>query len=216
MKYIAALIVIGLIAASCYLMLSNRRSAAAAAQKKLADSALHLPDSTHGNFVDTSHGAVSTNKNSTGSNNTVDLSNAVDSINRDSLVSFAKQLMGTPYLYGSMDPAKGFDCSGFIFYVFNHFKILVPRSSYDMAKVGIETTLTKCKIGDLILFTGTDPQERNIGHVGIVIENTGDKQFFIHSSSGKANGVTITPMQNQFYQDRLMMVVDVISKKEGE
>ncbi|MEO7766433.1 MAG: NlpC/P60 family protein, partial [Ferruginibacter sp.] len=42
-------------------------------------------------------------------------------VNRDSLILFAKSMLGTPYLYGSIDPAKGFDCSGFITYVFNHF-----------------------------------------------------------------------------------------------
>ncbi|HEX6845699.1 MAG TPA: NlpC/P60 family protein, partial [Chitinophagaceae bacterium] len=47
----------------------------------------------------------------------------------DSLVAFGKSLVGTPYLYASSDPSKGFDCSGFITYVFNHFGIAVPRSS---------------------------------------------------------------------------------------
>ncbi|MER3464122.1 MAG: glycoside hydrolase, partial [Chitinophagaceae bacterium] len=47
----------------------------------------------------------------------------------DSIVSFSKTLIGTPYRYGSTDPKVGFDCSGFITYVFNHFSISVPRSS---------------------------------------------------------------------------------------
>src|SRR3954471_8841125 len=37
------------------------------------------------------------------------------------VVDFAKTLIGTKYRYGSTDPAVGFDCSGFITYVFNHF-----------------------------------------------------------------------------------------------
>ena len=43
------------------------------------------------------------------------------------ILAFAKNLIGIPYLYASTDPAKGFDCSGFITYVFNHFNIAVPR-----------------------------------------------------------------------------------------
>ncbi len=131
-------------------------------------------------------------------------------VNRDSLVAFAKSFLGTPYLYGSTDPLNGFDCSGFITYVFNHFNITVPRSSYDFAKIGIKRTLATCKAGDLILFTGTDPNERTIGHIGIVCETANTNPAFIHSTSGKANGVTITSMDNQFYQDRLMAVIDIL------
>jgi len=131
-------------------------------------------------------------------------------VNRDSLVAFAKSLLGTPYLYGSTDPLKGFDCSGFISHVFNHFNITVPRSSYDFANLGKKKTLATCKTGDLLLFTGTDPNERTIGHIGIVCETANGNPAFIHSTSGKAYGVTITSMDNQFYQDRLMAVIDIL------
>jgi cell wall-associated NlpC family hydrolase len=131
-------------------------------------------------------------------------------VNRDSLVAFAKSLLGTPNLYGSTDPQKGFDCSGFISYVFNHFNITVPRSSYDFANIGIKKTLVTCKTGDLILFTGTDPNERTIGHIGIVCETVNGNPAFIHSTSGKAYGVTITSIDNPFYQDRLMAVIDIL------
>jgi cell wall-associated NlpC family hydrolase len=131
-------------------------------------------------------------------------------VKRDSLVAFAKSLLGTPYLYGSADPIKGFDCSGFITYVFNHFNVTVPRSSYDFANLGIKKTLTTCKPGDLLLFTGTDPNERTIGHIGIVCETANGKPLFIHSTSGKAYGVTITSMDNQYYKDRLMAVIDIL------
>jgi len=131
-------------------------------------------------------------------------------VNRDSLVAFAKSLLNTPYLYGSTDPLKGFDCSGFITHVFNHFNITLPRSSYDFANIGIKKTLTTCKPGDLLLFSGTDPNERTIGHIGIIINNLNGQPSFIHSTSGKAYGVTITSMDNQFYQDRLMAVIDIL------
>jgi hypothetical protein len=131
-------------------------------------------------------------------------------VNRDSLVAFAKSLLGTPYLYRSTDPLKGFDCSGFITYVFNHFNITVPRSSYNFANIGIKRTLATCKTGDLILFIGTDPKERTIDHIGIVCETANANPAFIHSTSGKAYGVTITSMDNQFYQDRFMAVIDIL------
>ncbi|MEP6674324.1 MAG: C40 family peptidase [Ferruginibacter sp.] len=133
-----------------------------------------------------------------------------DSGNRDSIVAFAKTLLGVPYLYASMDPSKGFDCSGFINYVFQHFNIVVPRSSYEFEKAGKQIPLEHCKKGDLILFTGTNPEEKNIGHIGLVIDTTGGHALFIHSSSGKANGVTVTSMESAYYQSRFVMVVDML------
>ena len=130
------------------------------------------------------------------------------SISPDSLVNFAKTLLGTPYLWASIDPAQGFDCSGFITYVFNHYKIKVPRSSYDFGNVGKTIPLAESKKGDLILFTGTDSSERKIGHMGIVLTNDSSRITFIHSSSGKAHGVTISPLDKN-YQRRFVKTIRV-------
>ena len=123
------------------------------------------------------------------------------------VVSFAKTLIGVPYLYGSTDPAKGFDCSGFITYVFKHFGIVVPRSSIDFTNVGQEVSAVQAREGDLILFTGTDSTERFVGHMGIVVSNA-DTLRFIHSTSGKQYGVTITPLNN-YYKKRYVKTVRV-------
>lgn len=123
------------------------------------------------------------------------------------LVEYARTLLGTPYLYGSTDPAKGFDCSGFITYVFKHFDIVVPRSSIDFTHVGREVSSATAGEGDLILFTGTDSSERFVGHMGIVVSNT-DSLRFIHSTSGRQRGVTITPL-NKYYQGRYVKTIRV-------
>src|ERR1019366_6604585 len=52
------------------------------------------------------------------------------------IVAFAKTQIGVEYKFCSMDPKGGFDCSGFVNYVFNHFNIKVPRSSVDFTNVG--------------------------------------------------------------------------------
>lgn len=124
------------------------------------------------------------------------------------LVKYAETLIGTPYLYASADPQQGFDCSGFITYVFNHFKIAVPRSSMDFTNAATEIPVKKSKSGDLILFTGTDSTSRTVGHMGIIISNDSIQTLFIHSSSGKANGVTITPF-NDYYKGRFVKVIRV-------
>ncbi|MBC8054702.1 MAG: C40 family peptidase [Sphingobacteriaceae bacterium] len=123
------------------------------------------------------------------------------------LVEFAQTLIGTPYKYGSIEPQQGFDCSGFITYVFNHFQIAVPRSSVDFTNVGREIPVNKSKAGDLILFTGTDSTIRVVGHMGIIVNNT-DSTRFIHSTSGKAYGVTITPL-NKYYQGRFVKIIRI-------
>jgi len=116
----------------------------------------------------------------------------------EQLVGFATTLIGTPYVYGSSDPLKGFDCSGFINYIFNHFNISVPRSSIDFTHVGTTVPVEQAKTGDLILFTGTDPMETNIGHMGLVISNDTSGLQFIHATSGKAMAVAITPLNDQY------------------
>lgn len=124
------------------------------------------------------------------------------------LVEYAKTLLGTPYLYGSTDPAKGFDCSGFITHVFNHFDIKVPRSSVDFTNVGKTVAPKKAKAGDLILFTGTDSTTKRVGHMGIIVNNDDGEIKFIHSTSGKAKGVVITPLEN-YYQSRFVKIIRV-------
>jgi cell wall-associated NlpC family hydrolase len=127
--------------------------------------------------------------------------NAVNTggIKPDELTRFAETLTGVPYVWASTDPQVGFDCSGFITYVFNHFNIAVPRSSIDFTNVGRTVPVEKAKRGDLILFTGTDPLEKNIGHMGIVVSNTAaDGLLFIHATSGRAMSVTTSKLNEQY------------------
>ncbi|HMK18151.1 MAG TPA: C40 family peptidase [Chitinophagaceae bacterium] len=126
----------------------------------------------------------------------------------DSVVAFGKSLVGTPYLYASSDPENGFDCSGFITYVFNHFGIVVPRSSVDFTNVGIEIPKEFARPGDLILFTGTDSTIRIVGHMGIVESNETGNLLFLHSTSGKTYGVTISPLKG-YYEGRFEKVIRV-------
>jgi cell wall-associated NlpC family hydrolase len=134
------------------------------------------------------------------------------SVHPNELTSFAETLIGVPYRYGSTNPAVGFDCSGFITYVFNHFRIKVPRSSIDFTNVGKEIPVQTAKRGDIILFTGTDSTERFVGHMGIIVSNT-DTLKFIHSTSGKQYGVTITPL-SKYYQGRFVKTLRVFKQND--
>jgi cell wall-associated NlpC family hydrolase len=129
------------------------------------------------------------------------------------LLSFAQTLIGTPYKYASTDPASGFDCSGFITYIFNHFNIAVPRSSVGFTNVQRQIDIEEAKPGDIILFTGTDSAIRTVGHMGIIISRNDTDLQFIHSSSGKANGVTITPF-NKYYAGRFVKVIRIFKQND--
>ncbi|HXH98916.1 MAG TPA: C40 family peptidase [Sphingobacteriaceae bacterium] len=129
------------------------------------------------------------------------------------LITYAKTLTGIPYKYGSIDPRVGFDCSGFITNVFNHFNITVPRPSVDYTNIDRPVDISDAKQGDLILFTGTDSLIREVGHMGIIVTGSDAGISFIHSTSGKANGVTITPFNN-YYQGRFVKVIRIFPQNE--
>ena len=134
-----------------------------------------------------------------------------DTILTDSIVAFAKKQMGIKYCYANCKPSKGFDCSGFVYYVFDHFKLKVPRASMDYERAGKIISIDSCKIGDVIVFTGTNAKNRRPGHVGIILSNPGEEIKFIHSSSSKkGSGVKISTFKDSpYYKVRFIKVVRV-------
>lgn len=130
------------------------------------------------------------------------------------IIEFARSLTGIRYRYASANPKTGFDCSGFIHYVFRNFQIAVPRSSAAFAQAGRTIDLKKAMPGDLILFTGTNPKIRKVGHIGMVVSEPGKPLHFIHSTSGKAYGVTETAL-NEKYLKRYMKIVRVTVPAES-
>lgn len=124
------------------------------------------------------------------------------------VISFAETLIGTKYSYGSSVKENGLDCSGFINYVFNHFKISVPRSSVDFTNAGIEVPIKVSKAGDIILFTGHNEKSGVVGHMGIITENKNGIVKFIHASESK--GIMISGM-NSYFIPRFVKVNRIFS-----
>lgn len=139
----------------------------------------------------------------------LDTADSVDTAT--ALITFAQTLKGIPYKYACADPKKGFDCSGFVMYVFNHFQMNVPRSSIGFTRVGKEIDLQSARPGDVILFTGTNAKIRKVGHVGIITQaaQAADSLVFIHASSGKTHAVTETTL-NPHYKKRFIKVVRML------
>jgi len=134
-----------------------------------------------------------------------------DSLNKDSLLNYCNQFIGTKYKYASINPKVGFDCSGFVFYIFNHFHIKVPRSSIDYLNTGKTIHPDSFKVGDVIVFTGTNSKNRTPGHVGIVISKAGEELTFIHSSSNKKHsGIKISTYKDSpYYEKRFLKIVRI-------
>lgn len=129
----------------------------------------------------------------------------------DSIIYFGKQFLGTPYKYGGCSP-KGFDCSGFVYYIFKNNGVDIPRSSFDMGAIKPEVPLIDCQKGDIILFRGTNVNNPRIGHAAVVISEKGEELTFMHSSSNRKKGGVIISKFNEspYYTKRFVKIVRVL------
>ena len=113
----------------------------------------------------------------------------------DKLISLAKSKLGDSYMPAKAGPDH-FDCSGFVYYLFKTNDIKIPRTSLNQSKSGKKLTREALKKGDILFF---DTAHRDhVNHSGVYL---GEGKF-IHSSSGKAYGVTISSLDKGFYLDK--------------
>lgn len=125
---------------------------------------------------------------------------------RQEIVAYAKKLLGIKYVYGGSS-TKGFDCSGFVGYVFKHFGIDLERASRDMGGRGTAVKKADLQPGDLVFFD-TNGNLNGINHVGIYIGSN----KFIHASSGSGRKVTISSLGDDFYSKHYMRARDYLTK----
>lgn len=80
------------------------------------------------------------------------------------IVLYSYQFLGIPYVWGGENPS-GFDCSGFVSYVYAHFGYNIGRTTYNQIKVGVSVSISNLQPGDLVFFgKATAPH-----HVGMYI-----------------------------------------------
>lgn len=114
----------------------------------------------------------------------------------DSILERGMSLIGTRYRFGGTNESSGFDCSGFIGYLFREEAGLdLPRSTREMINVKAPLVArNKLKPGDLLFFA-TNGRRGRVSHAGIYL---GDDQF-IHSSSRRSGGVRIDSLGDSYW-----------------
>lgn len=108
------------------------------------------------------------------------------------IVSRAAKYKGVPYVFGGTT-TKGFDCSGYVQYVFKDCKAKLPRLADEQALQGIFVTQKQLRPGDLVFFT---TYAAGASHVGIY---AGDGQFWSASSS---KGVMLSSLKDDYWKQR--------------
>ncbi|MDU4861735.1 MAG: SH3 domain-containing protein [Terrisporobacter othiniensis] len=121
-------------------------------------------------------------------------SNTSTSTSASKVISYAKKLLGKPYVWGAQGPS-GFDCSGFTYYVFkNAAGITLPRTSSLQSHYGTYVSRSNLKAGDLVFFDTVGSNNGGVTHVGIYIGNG----QLIHAASGQGK-VVINDMNSSYY-----------------
>ncbi|WP_018664792.1 LysM peptidoglycan-binding domain-containing protein [Heyndrickxia acidiproducens] len=123
-------------------------------------------------------------------------SSSSSSYSASKLVSIARSLAGTKYVWGGSTPS-GFDCSGFIYYVYNqagyHTSRLTAAGYYNRAYY-----VSSPRPGDLVFFDHTYSSSSAITHVGIYL---GGGQFI--SAENEEDGVKIESLSNSYWKSHL-------------
>ncbi|MVW77229.1 C40 family peptidase [Pseudomonas xionganensis] len=113
----------------------------------------------------------------------------------ESILDHGLTLVGTRYRYGGSSVQSGFDCSGFIGYLFKEeLGLQLPRSSRDMINIDApKVARDELEPGDLLFFSTAG--RNRVSHAGIYM---GDNQF-IHSSSSRSGGVRVDSLEDRYW-----------------
>jgi hypothetical protein len=120
---------------------------------------------------------------------------------RFDIFSKASHYLGVNYRYGQSSE-KGFDCSGFVKYVFRNFGFDLPHSAYYLYKITKRVETSKAQCGDLVFFI---TRGKGVSHVGIYLGNN----QFIHAP-GRGRTVSIDSLGTNYYKKHMVGFGSVI------
>jgi cell wall-associated NlpC family hydrolase len=115
------------------------------------------------------------------------------------VVGVGAHYVGTPYRYGGASPDEGFDCSGFVQYVFAREGVRLPRTARSMMRAGESVDVTTMRKGDLLLFaTGG----RTVDHIAIYAG--GRRILHATASGGGVRYDELDGARGRWFLDRLV------------
>ena len=118
----------------------------------------------------------------------------------EQIVATGKNYIGVPYVFGGTTPS-GFDCSGFLQYVFKQNGINIPRLADEQYKLGKSVSPSQLEPGDLVFFSTYEPGP---SHCGIYVGGGN----FMHASSSK--GIRIDALSNEYWRPRFLGAKKII------
>jgi hypothetical protein len=114
---------------------------------------------------------------------------------RSNIINKACNYIGVNYRYGQSSE-KGFDCSGYVKFIFQNFGLALPHSSYAQYKISKHLNPDEAQYGDLVFFI---TRGKGVSHVGIYLGNN----QFIHSP-GRGRTVSIDSLDAEYYKKHLV------------
>lgn len=123
--------------------------------------------------------------------------------NQNRIVGIAQAQLGARYTWAGVSPSTGFDCSGFVYYVYNTYGFSLDRTMPDQFNAGRRVRMEDLRPGDIVFFA--DTYMPGLSHNGIYI---GDGKF-IHAVD-ESVGVAITPLNSAYWESRYAGAVHIV------
>lgn len=113
----------------------------------------------------------------------------------------ADDYIGVPYKYAKVNPYDGFDCSGFVLYIYQQFGVDFPHNTKRIAMLGKTINLKDVQEGDIVCFGSNNSDDfKAISHIGMIYKIGEDTIEMIHC--GSSTGVIVAPLTNGYWESR--------------
>lgn len=125
---------------------------------------------------------------------------------RTDIVDHAGELMGLKYKYGGNNPRQGFDCSGFVLYLYQNAGIEINRVSRDQATQGRSIPINKARPGDLVFFKR---KGKAVHHVSVIVEAGVNKLIVVHATNSGVIRENI--LESRYWEPMIYQVRDILN-----